>query len=86
MTNPKGVGIDNKKLFVCDGNDGLKVYDASDVMQIGSRMIAHFSNINSFDVIPFNNDLIMVGSDGLYQYDYSNVQNISLLSRIPVEK
>ena len=86
MTNPKGLGIDNHKLFVCDGNDGLKVYDASDVMQIQNKMIAHFANINSFDVIPFNNDLIMVGSDGLYQYDYSNVQNISLLSRIPVEK
>ena len=84
MTNPKGLGIDNKKLFICDSNDGLKVYDATDVMNIGSHLLAHFSNINSHDVIPFNNRLLMIGDDGLYQYDYSNVENISLLSKIPV--
>ncbi|MCX6198903.1 MAG: hypothetical protein NTY88_06735 [Bacteroidetes bacterium] len=85
MTNPKGLGIDNKTLFICDSNDGLKVYDATDVLDIANHQIAHFSNINSHDVIPFNNILLMIGNDGLYQYDYSNVQNISLLSRIPVE-
>src|ERR1043165_3660795 len=81
MTNPHGIGIDNKKLFICDKQDGLKVYNASDVMNIGSNQLAHFSNINSLDVIPFNNRLLMIGDDGLYQYDYSNVENISLLSR-----
>lgn len=30
MTEPYGLGIDNSTLFVCDGNAGLKVYDASD--------------------------------------------------------
>jgi hypothetical protein len=85
MTNPKGLGIDNKKLFICDSNDGLKVYDATDVMNIANHQLAHFSNINAHDVIPFNNRLLMIGDDGLYQYDYSNVENISLLSKIPVE-
>lgn len=86
MTNPHGIGIDNKKLFICDKQDGLKVYNTTDVMQIANNQIAHFANINAADVIPFNNRLMMIGDDGLYQYDYSNVENITLLSRIPVVK
>lgn len=85
MTNPKGLGIDGKTLFICDSQDGLKVYDAQDVMTIGEHQVAHFSNINAFDVIPYSNRLLMIGNDGLYQYDYSNINNINLLSRIPVE-
>lgn len=85
LTSPKGLGIDNKKLFVCDGNDGLKVYDATDVTQIQNRRISHFQNIHAADVIPFNSILLMIGEDGLCQYDYSDIQNISLLSRIAVE-
>jgi len=44
MTNPHGIGIDNKKLFICDKQDGLKVYNATDVMQIANNQLAHFSN------------------------------------------
>ena len=84
MTDPKGVGVDGQTLFVCDTKDGLKVYNTANINQVQNNMIAHFSNINSFDVIPYNKDLIMVGTGGLYQYDYSNVQNITLLSTIPV--
>lgn len=86
MTDPKGLGIDAKKLFICDNNDGLRVYNTSDIMNIQNNQLAHFVNINASDVIPFNNKLLMTGTDGLYQYDYSDVQNIRLLSRIAVEK
>lgn len=86
MTSPRGLGIADKTLFICDGTDGLKVYNATDVMQISNNRIAHFSNIHATDVIPYNNRLLMIGDDGLYQYDYSNIQNITQLSRIPVVK
>lgn len=84
MTSPKGVGIDGQTLFVCDQGAGLKVYNTANINNLQSSMTAQFSNINSFDVIPYNKDLIMIGSDGLYQYNYSNVQNITLTSKIPV--
>ena len=84
MTNPHGLGIDGSTLFVCDGNDGLKVYDATDIAKIDKNQLAHYKNINSFDVIPFNNVLIMIGADGLYQYDYSDVKNIKQLSKIAI--
>ncbi len=82
MTNPHGLGIDGDHLFVCDGEAGLKVYDASEVNNIGNETIASYPNIHAADVIPYNNTLIMVGNDGLVQYDYSDINDIKELSRI----
>jgi len=84
MTEPFGLGIDNHILFVCDGNSGLKIYDATDYMHIDQHLIKNFPEINAFDVIPLSNVLLMIGSDGFYQYDYSDLQDIKLLSKIEV--
>lgn len=84
--NPHGLGIDNNVLFICDGDAGLKVYDATDPMSIHLHQLAHFPEIKSFDVIPLGGLLMMIGADGLYQYDYSNLSNLQLLSTIPVSK
>ena len=84
LVNPHGLGKDGDLLFVCDGNAGLKVYDASDPLKITANMIYAYPGLKAFDVIPIGNTLVMIGDDGLYQYDYSNIQNISLLSTIPV--
>ncbi len=86
MTHPLGLGIDNNTLFICDDEDGLKIYDATDVSNIASNQLAHYENVNATDVIPFNDVLMMIGNDGLYQYDYSNINNITLLSKIPISQ
>lgn len=86
LHGPYGLGIDDQILFVCDGDAGLKVYDVSDKLHIDDNQIAAFSNINTFDVIPFADFLFMIGEDGFYQYDYSDLQNIHQLSFIPVVK
>ena len=86
MTNPFGLGKDGDLLFICDGNAGLKVYDAADPKTISSNLIYTYPNIKAFDVIPIGDVLVLIGDDGLYQYDYSNVQNISLMSTIAVVK
>jgi hypothetical protein len=49
-------------------------------------MIARFSNINTYDVIPLNGYLFMIGDDGFYQYDYSNLNDIRQVSFIPVKE
>jgi len=82
MTNPHGLGIDGNMLFICDGSDGLKAYDASDVNTIDQNQLAHYKNINALDVIPYNDVLMMIGADGIFQYDYSDPKNILLLSKI----
>ena len=84
MTNPHGLGKDGDLLFICDGSAGLKIFDAADPKTISSHLINTYPGINAYDVIPVGDILVMIGDDGLYQYDYSNVQNITLLSSILV--
>lgn len=87
MHNPHGLGIDESTLFICDGSEGLKVFNASNVLNIANNQIAHFRNIQAFDVIPYGNKkLLMIGNNGLYQYDYNNIENITLLSVLPVTR
>ncbi|MFO7828190.1 MAG: hypothetical protein R6V23_06180 [Bacteroidales bacterium] len=84
MDEPYGLGIDNSVLFVCDGASGLKVYDATDKLNITDNMLARFNTIQAYDVIPFNDVLMLIGDDGFHQYDYSDINEIELLSTIPV--
>lgn len=86
MVNPYGLGIDNGTLFICDGTDGLKIYDATDVNKISDKLLAHYKNINAFDIIPHQKVAMMIGSDGLFQYDYSDLKNITLLSKLSIAK
>jgi len=84
MTNPHGLGKDGDLLFICDGSSGLKIYNASDPRDISNNLIYSYPNINAYDVIPIGNILVMIGDDGLYQYSYSDIQHIALLSKISV--
>lgn len=84
MTEPYGLGIDGNILFVCEGIHGLKVFDAADPYSITSHQVAHFSDIHAHDVIPLSSFLFMIGEDGFYIYNYSNLNDITLLGHIPV--
>ena len=82
FTNPHGLSKDGNILFICDGNDGLKIYNSSDVSNL--QLIKQFSNLETYDVIAYNNIALVVAKDGLYQYDYSDVNNIHLVSKIGI--
>jgi len=84
MQHPHGLGIDEGTLFICEGDFGLKAYDATDISTIDQNQLAHFQEIYALDVIPLNDVLMMIGKDGLYQYDYQDLDNITLLSHIPI--
>ncbi|MDR3140989.1 MAG: hypothetical protein LBU37_04610 [Tannerellaceae bacterium] len=86
MGNPYGLGIDGNVLFVCDGKDGLRIFDAKDYTAITDNPLAHFPEIRTYDVIPVNGYLFMIGDDGFYLYDYSDIKNIRLIGQIPVAK
>jgi len=83
MTGPYGLGLDGNTLFVTEGDDGLKIFDVSNVAKIDQNMIQHLKGFNAYDVIPFNGTLMLTGKDGLYQFDYTNLNEIKLLSLIP---
>lgn len=77
MDNPYGLGIKDDLLFICDGTAGLKVYNKLNVEEI--TLLNHFKNINTYDVIPLDKNLLMIGDNILYQYSYAD-NNITLLS------
>ena len=84
MFNPHGLGIDGTLLFICDGKAGLKIYDRTDPMAILANQIAHYPDFDTFDVIPMNGILMLVGEGGIYQYDYSDPKNIFQISHIAI--
>lgn len=83
MINPHGLGIDGGYLFISEGDKGLKIMDANDPYNI--KQLRHIKNIKTFDVIPFNNVLMVTGENGILQYDYSDINNLEHLSTIPVQ-
>ena len=84
LTNPHGLSKDGSVLFVCDGQDGLKIYNAADVMNL--TMIKQLENLDAYDVITMQGNALVVAKDGLYQFDYSNLANIRLLSKMDISK
>ena len=84
LFNPHGLGVDGNLLFICDGAAGLKIYDKSDPMAIITSQVAHYPDFDTFDVIPLNGILMLIGEEGLYQYDYSNPGNIRQISHITI--
>lgn len=86
MYGPLGLGIDGDLLFICDGDAGLKIYNAADPLTITQNQVATFTSVNAYDVIPMNNYLFLIGSEGFMLYDYSNIQNIKQIGFIPVVK
>ena len=43
------------------------------------------TGLNTYDVIAMNGWALVVAKDGLYQYDYSSVSNVNLLSKLSVK-
>lgn len=86
MFNPHGLGVDGDLLFICDGKAGLKVYDKSDPLAIISNQLSHYPDFDTFDVIPYNDILMLIGEGGIYQYSYSDPLNIVQLSHLVVRK
>ena len=82
FTNPYGLSKDGNLLFICDGSDGLKIYNASNVTNL--QLIKQFSNLETYDVIAWNGKALVVAKGGLYQYDYADINNIHLLSKIDI--
>jgi hypothetical protein len=82
MTSPKGLAKDGDLLFVCDGESGVKVLDAADAKDIKLKKAIDVKD--SYDVIAHGGLLIVVAKDGIYQFDYSDLDNIHALSSFKV--
>jgi hypothetical protein len=80
MTNPKGLAIDSTHVFVCDGEFGVKIFDFTNPNNL--QLISGISGIDAYDIILDNDILYLIGKNGLFQYNYANINQIQLLSNI----
>ncbi|NUO02408.1 MAG: hypothetical protein HUU01_17515 [Saprospiraceae bacterium] len=89
MHHPHGLSINaEEKLFLCEGDQGLKIFDATEWAKIDQRLLSHQNGFFAFDVITLDDKkvAIVVGKDGLRQFDYSNPAQPRELSLIPVQQ
>ena len=80
LSHPVGLSKDGSNLFICDWKEGLKVYNAADVSNL--LLLKQFKDAVAYEVVAENGLAIVVANDGLYQYDYSDLNNIHLLSKL----
>ena len=87
MDNPHGLSVDDENIYICEGEDGLKVFETKDLKEIDKNRIDHIKGLHAYDVIQLSDShLLVIGADGLYQFDTSNPSNLQELSYLPVSK
>lgn len=70
MDEPEGLGLKGSTLYICCGDQGLKVYDV-----LNPQSPAYIKTINDAyfkDVIPYGDILICYVSNGIMLFDISN--------------
>lgn len=80
MVNPHGLGLNDSLLFVAEGDYGIKVFDRTTPDSL--VLISSLEGFNAYDVIVNGKILIITGSEGVYQFDYSDPTSLKLLSTL----
>ena len=87
MQNPHGLSVRSDYLYICEGEHGLKVFDKRDVENIPDNRTDYIKDIHAYDVISLSEShLLVIGKDGLYQYDASDKDNLKEMSVISVTR
>ena len=85
MDNPHGLSVINEELYLCEGASGLKTFDVSNTQQILQNLKDHVTGFFAYDVIVLPGDhVIVVGKDGLYQFDASDITDLKQLSVLTI--
>ena len=83
LTTPYGLGIKNNSLYVCDGQNGIRVFNITNAYDPVRVSEIRASNTTFYDVIPYANILIAQVNDGFILYDIgTNPMQPAFLSRI----
>lgn len=80
LASPLGLDIQNDTLYVCD--KGLRILDVTN--KNNPVEIGYFSDIDARDVICQNGRLIVIGPDGLHQYQ-QNTGGFQKISTIQIQ-
>ncbi|MCC6722951.1 MAG: hypothetical protein IT258_00475, partial [Saprospiraceae bacterium] len=88
MQNPHGLSIAGDNLFLCEGEFGLKTFSIADPLHLDEHLLDRETNLNAIDAISLNEQsklLMVIGEDGLYQYNFDDPSDLKLLSKILIE-
>jgi hypothetical protein len=84
MANPHGLALSGDYLYVAEGKHGLKSFNVSDVNNIDENQLELLKSMQSTDIIAGPKSLIVIGPNGVCQFDYSTPNKLSPLSCIKV--
>ncbi len=84
MENPHGLALAGDYLYLAEGKYGLKSFNVADVMNIDKNQLEYFKSLKSVDIIPGPKSLIVIGPDGVCQFDYTDPSRLKSLSCIQV--
>lgn len=85
MLNPHGLALAGDYLYLAEGQHGLKSFNVSDVLGIDQNQLEFLTQMKSVDIIPGPKSLIVIGPDGVCQFDYSTPASLKPLSCINVK-
>lgn len=80
MESPWGLGISGNRLYVCNGNNGLNVYDITN--PINPKLLKQLSGTTFYDVIIIDDMMIAMIEGGTAIYELKANDEISLAARI----
>ena len=86
MANPHGLALFGDYLYLAEGMHGLKSFMVADVLRIDQNQLEFLKSMKSVDIIPGPKSLIVIGPDGVCQFDYSNPAKLKRLSCIQVNE
>jgi hypothetical protein len=82
LFNPHGLAVYENHLMVCDGSAGIKILDVTDKTQ--PEIVTNYPIGFAYDVIIHYPTAMVVGEEMLFQYDVSNLPELTLLSQTPI--
>ena len=80
MESPYGLGSHGNRLFVCNGSNGLNIFDISKGTH--PQIIKKITDDTYYDVIATDNLLICKVKDGMVLYDYDNTNELARIAKI----
>lgn len=78
MLNPQGLAIEGDLLYVCEGDFGLRVMDATDPLRMETLSLVE--GFHAYDVIADGSTITVIGNDGVYVFDATDPENLVELS------
>ena len=80
MKNPHGLGMKGNRLYVCDGSNGMSIYDITN--PIYPKLVKQVYGDTFYDVIIYDNVLICMIEGGMLLYEIKPNDELVRLANI----